>query len=109
MDKIDEGTPTPYGFRTATYEGGFSLHTLRTGDGKTEFTDLIFPDGTASIGISYGRGKGIGVKTVYNKTLDADMGITWQVQFDNQESVDQMIETLLRVKNNLALGPATRR
>jgi hypothetical protein len=90
-----------YGFTTETYEGGATIETLTTGDGKAQFTDISYEDGSASIGISYGLGDGIGTKQHHNKKVDESMLIKWQVKFDNQQSIDSMIETLLRVKNRL--------
>ena len=93
-----------YGFYTEKYTEDFEIETLMTGDGKSQFTDSYFPDGTASIGISYGRGTGVGTQEHHNCTTNPEMGIKWQVKFESQESVDAMINTLLRVKNNLANG-----
>ena len=95
---------TKYGFYTEEYDNGVEIETLMTGDGKTQFTDIQHDDGTASIGMSYGLGKGIGVKECRNKKLENEMLIKWQVKFDNQVSVDSMIKALLRVKNYLAKG-----
>ena len=91
-----------YGFYLAKYENGAEIDSLMTGDGKTQFTDIIYPDGSAAIGISYGFGKGVGITTEHNRDLDGDMLIKWQVKFENQKSVDAMIKTLLKVKNHLA-------
>jgi len=91
-----------YGFVTEKYESG-EIETLITGDGKAQFTDLTFDDGFVGIGFSYGRGVGIGTKEDYVEgVVSTDVGVKWQVKFDNQKSIDAMIETLLRVKNNLA-------
>ena len=91
-----------YGFYTEEYENGTSIETLMTGDGKAQFSDVRFEDGLVGIGISYGRGAGVGVKEHYEEgTLATDAGVKWQVKFESQESIDAMIETLLRVKNSL--------
>ena len=91
-----------YGFIVEEYETG-KIETLVTGDGKTQFSEISFDDGSVGIGMSYGRGGGIGVKEVFEPgTISTDIGVQWQVKFDNQLSVDSMIETLLRVKNALA-------
>lgn len=102
-------TPTPeqlcqpkYGFYTETYADGTSIETLMTGDGKAQFTDCHFEDGTASIGISYGNGTGISTQQSYEAgTTATDIGVKWQIKFERQESVDAMIVTLLKVKNCL--------
>ena len=52
--------------------------------------------------MSYGRGNGIGIQESFQgETLATDVGVKWQVKFESQQSIDAMIETLLRVKNNL--------
>jgi len=91
-----------YGFYNEEYDNGTSIETLMTGDGKSQFTDIQYEEGKAAIGISYGIGEGIGTKTTHNKVLDESMLVKWQVKFESQQSVDAMIETLLRVKNHLA-------
>ena len=91
-----------YGFYTEKYSETLEVETLMTGDGKAQFTDVHFDDETASIGISYGIGEGIGTLTKHDKIMDEDMLIKWQIKFENQQSIDSMIETLLRVKNLLA-------
>ena len=91
-----------YGFNTVNYDNDTSIETLETGDGKTQFTDILHNDKTVAIGIGHGKYLGIGEKEEHNKTLDSSMNIKWQIKFDNQKSVDAMIETLLRVKNQLA-------
>ena len=90
-----------YGFSVIEYDNGVSIETLETGDGKSEFTDITYDDGTVAIGMSYGVGSGIGVKVQRNQTIDDSLDVKWQVKFDNQKSIDAMIETLLRVKRNL--------
>ena len=91
------------GFYTEYYDDNdLEIETLMTGDGKAQFTDMDYGDGVASIGMSYGVGTGIGIKEHHNSALNESMQIKWQVKFDNQLSVDSMIETLLRVKNHLA-------
>jgi hypothetical protein len=96
-----------YGFYNEVYDNGCSIQTLRTGDGLAQFTDVNHGDGTVAIGIGYGAGDGIiGSKNKHNSKLNKDMLISWQIKFDNQQSVDAMIETLLRVKNTLAIGGA---
>jgi len=92
---------TTYGFYTEKFSEDLEIETLKTGDGKSQFTDLVYDDGTVAIGISYGVGEGIGVKVEHNKRLDETLKIKWQVKFESQASIDSMIETLLRVKNNL--------
>ena len=93
---------TDYGFSIENYEE-WQLQTLKTGDGKSKFFDMIYPDCVA-IGIAYNESiEGvIGEKTDYNQTAMAEMKINWQIKFTNQKSIDSMIETLLRVKNQLA-------
>ena len=91
-----------YGFYTESYDNGVEIETLMTGDGKAQFIDIKHADGTAGIGIAYGIGTGIGTTTEYNKLVDSDMQIKWQVKFDNQKSVDAMITALLDVKSHLA-------
>jgi len=92
-----------YGFTTEKYDGDYSVETLTTGDGKAQFTDLDFQDGFVGIGFGYGIGNGIGTKEHYPKdSTSEDAGVRWQVKFDNQVSIDAMIETLLRVKNMLS-------
>ena len=91
-----------YGFYNEEYENGTEIKTLMTGDGKTQFTDMKHDDGTVSIGMSYGRGVGVGTKEVHAAgTLATDTGVEFQVKFESQGSIDSMIETLLRVKNAL--------
>ena len=94
---------TDYGFSTENYEE-WQLQTLKTGDGKSKFFDMIYPDCVA-IGIAYSESieGDIGEKTDYNQAAVAEMNINWQIKFTNQKSIDSMIETLLRVKNQLAL------
>tara|TARA_R110000850_G_scaffold165803_2_gene290842 strand:- start:2115 stop:2411 length:297 start_codon:yes stop_codon:yes gene_type:complete len=94
-----------YGFYTEEYKEGFSIETLMTGDGKSQFAECIYDDGTVSISMSYdnGIGGGVGVKTEIGRTMDEEMGVRWQVKFESQASIDAMIETLLRAKNALAL------
>ena len=91
-----------YGFYTEKYSETLEVETLMTGDGKAQFTDIQFEDGTASVGISYGIGEGIGTQTKHDKIMDESMMIKWQVKFENQQSVDAMIRALLDVKNHLA-------
>ena len=91
-----------YGFHTINYDTGCSVETLLTGDGKTQFTEIAHEDGTVAIGMSYGLGAGIGIKEKVDSIQTPEMLIRWQVKFDNQLSVDSMIETLLRVKNTLS-------
>lgn len=92
-----------YGFYFEEYADGTGIETLMTGDGLSTFTDAIDDNGIASICISYGNGVGIGTKTVNEAgTTATDIGTKWQVKFERQESIDAMIECLLRVKNNLA-------
>ena len=91
-----------YGFHLENYDNGVSVETLKTGDGRTRFTNLINSDNTVSIGIGYGEFVGIGVDTEVNKTLDSLMGVKWLINFDNQESIDAMIILLRRLKSNLA-------
>jgi hypothetical protein len=91
-----------YGFYTEQYGDTFSIETLMTGDGKAEFTCIGYDDGTVSIGISYGQGDGIGAVKHYNHAASEEMGIKWQIKFDNQQSVNAMINSLLDVKERLA-------
>jgi hypothetical protein len=91
-----------YGFYTEQYINGKSIETLMTGDGKTQFTDVIFEDGSVALGMSYGQGGGVGVKETHEpNTLATSAGFKWQVKFESQKSIDSMIESLLRVKNSL--------
>ena len=92
-----------YGFYTEDYDNGLSVETLMTGDGKTQFCEVLFDDGTVSIGMSYDNGiaEGVGVKTKIDETMNESMKIKWQVKFECQGSIDSMIETLLRAKNKL--------
>ena len=94
---------TKYGFYNEEYED-WNLQTLQTGDGKSQFFDMKYPD-CAAIGIAYNESieGDIGEKTNYNQAAVAEMNINWQIKFTNQKSIDSMIETLLRVKNQLAL------
>ncbi|PCI53665.1 MAG: hypothetical protein COB36_12080 [Alphaproteobacteria bacterium] len=93
-----------YGFGIEEYKDGLSIETLMTGDGKTQFAEAKFEDGTVSITMSYDNGivEGVGVKTEINRIMDKDMLIKWQVKFESQGSIDSMIETLLRAKNKLS-------
>ena len=91
-----------YGFYTERYSETFEVETLMTGDGKAQFTDAKFPDGTASVTIAYGRGVGVGTEEKHNCAMNESMGIKWQIKFENQKSVDAMIKALLDVKNHLA-------
>lgn len=91
-----------YGFYTEKYSETLEVETLMTGDGKAQFSDISYKDGTSAVGISYGIGEGVGTETVHNKTMDEEMLIKWQVKFENQQSVDAMIKALLAVKNHLA-------
>lgn len=95
---------TIYGFYTEKYSDTLEVETLMTGDGKAQFTDIKFEDGTASVGISYGIGEGVGTSITHNKIMTEDMKIKWQVKFENQKSVDALIKTLLEVKNHLAVN-----
>ena len=91
-----------YGFYKESYDNDVAIDTLMTGDGKALFTDLSFDDGTASIGISYGQGGGVGVKVNHEDgALPSDVGVKWQVKFESKASVDAMIETLNRVKEKI--------
>lgn len=91
-----------YGFFTEKYNDNFSIETLGTGDGKSQFTDMVYDDSTAAIAIGYGIGEGLNTTTKHNKVADESMLIQWQVKFECQESVDAMIKCLLDVKNHLA-------
>jgi hypothetical protein len=92
-----------YGFYTEEYNNDDSIETLMTGDGKTLFSDISFPDGTQSIAFSYGMGEGVGVIVEHeDNTKPSDVGVKWQVKFESQGSIDAMIQALLRVKNNMA-------
>jgi len=91
-----------YGFYTEEYDNGFGVETLMTGDGKAQFTDIGFDNGNASIAMSYGLGKGVGVKNHKGGEMNESTLIKWQIKFESQGSVDAMIETLLRVKNRLS-------
>ena len=93
-----------YGFYTEDYGDDLTVETLMTGDGKTQFCEVLFDDGTVSIGMSYDNGiaEGVGVKTKIDEVMNDSMKIKWQVKFESQGSIDSMIETLLRAKNALA-------
>lgn len=91
-----------YGFYTEEYDDNFSIETLSTGDGKSQFTDMVYDDGSAAIAISYGIGKGLNTRTEHNKIADESMLIKWQIKFECQASVDAMIRCLLDVKNHIA-------
>jgi len=94
---------TEYGFTVEEYDCGAKVETLITGDGKAQFSDLIFHDKFVGIGFSYGRGTGVG--TIENHkpgTVSTDVGVKWQVKFDNVKSIDALIETAERVKVLLA-------
>lgn len=95
-----------YGFYTESYGEGLSVETLMTGDGKTQFCEVMFEDGSVSIGMSYDNGiaEGVGVKTKIDKVMGNSMKIKWQVKFESQGSIDSMIETLLRAKNGLSIN-----
>ena len=91
-----------YGFYIEEYDNGESIETLMTGDGKTLFTDMIHEDGTVGLGLSYGCGKGIGVKENHPANTHAtDIGVKWQVRFECPKSIDAMIEALNRAKTTL--------
>lgn len=92
-----------YGFYTEKYSETLSIETLMTGDGKAQFSDAKFEDGTASVCISYGVGEGVGTETQHNKVLNEDMLVKWQIKFENQKSVDALIKALLEVKNHLSV------
>ena len=71
-----------YGFYTEVFSGDLEIETLKTGDGKTQFTDLVYNDGTVDIGMSYGIGEGVCVKINHNKRLDESLKIKWHVKFE---------------------------
>ena len=89
------------GFYTEKYSEDLEIETLMTGDGKSQFNDIKYKDGTASIGISYGQGEGVNTKTHHHRKLDKEMDVKWQIKFDSTDAVDSMIETLYRVKGHL--------
>lgn len=90
-----------YGFYVEKFSEELSIETLMTGDGKTQFTDVVYPDGVAAIGMSYGRGDGVGNQEQHHKKLAEDLGIKWQVKFESTASVDAMISALNEVKSHL--------
>ena len=92
-----------YRFYTEIYPDETSVETLRTGDGKTQFTDLKFDDGTVGIGTSYRfMNAGIGWITRYEHgTVSTDEGVKWQIIFDNEASIDAMIAALKIAKAKL--------
>ena len=90
-----------YGFKTETYDNGLAIETLVTGDGKTQFAECIFDDGTVSLAVSYDNGVGSGIvgeKTTIGRNMDDEMAIHWQIKFESPGSIDSLIETLLRAK-----------
>ena len=91
-----------YGFDTEDYGDGLIVESLTTGDGKAEFCDISYEDGTVAVSIGYGAGVGVGVKRDHNEPMNKEMGIKWLVRFESQGSIDAMIETLLRCKNRLS-------
>ena len=95
-----------YGFFIEEYENGTSMETLATGDGKSEFSDMLFSDGTVGLGIGYGDGGGLGAERTHAEgTLSTDVGVKWQIKFESQKSIDAMIIALLRAKSGLANTP----
>ena len=92
-----------YGFYTAEYQT-VTVEALMTGDGRTQFTDIVNTDGTMSLGIGYGDiTKGINEKVKHPEgTTLTDIAIQWEIRFENPASVDAMIEALYRVKAGLS-------
>ena len=94
----------PYGFFKREYETG-PVDVLMTGDGRTQFTDIVNTDGTMSLGIGYGDiTKAINEKVKHPEgSLITDIACKWEIRFNNPASVDALIETLQRVKAGLTV------
>jgi hypothetical protein len=83
-----------YGFYKENHED-FTIDVLRTGDGKSQFVQMINSDGTVGIGISYGVGNGVigEVQEIHRRMAKFD-SVKWAIKFDNVKSVQAMISSL---------------
>lgn len=72
-----------YGFSIEKYSEISEVETLMTGDGKSEFFNIDFGNGIASIGIAYGKGKGVGITERVDVNICDQNDVRWQIKFEN--------------------------
>lgn len=89
-----------YGFYTETYENLPSIDTLGTGDGKTLFTVLTYPDDKkTALGLGYGRGQGVGVLVENDQNLNhGEAGVVFQIKFESVGTIDSLMGILSRIR-----------
>ncbi len=90
-----------YGFFTAVFSNGVEIETLKVGDGKAQFSDINYFESGVAIGMSYGRGQGVGTTENLDSEVSADLTIEWQVKFDSIAGVEAMERALTDVKKHL--------
>lgn len=94
---------TIYGFSTEVTEDGHEFEVLQTGDGMTQFCDVIYDDGRVGLAFVYGIGDGtIGKLTVHEpaKTLK-ELDAKWVIRFEKLESIDSLISQLEAIKEKM--------
>ena len=88
--------------------GGKVVGTIMTGDGFTQFCDVVYPDNPSVVGlaITYGEGDGtINKLTVHNPKRELDsFDVGFVIKFCKPESIDALISQLERVKALLVSG-----
>ncbi|MGL5393253.1 MAG: hypothetical protein ACRDA8_18050, partial [Shewanella sp.] len=96
-----------YGFSEEII-GGKTVGTIMTGDGFTQFCDVIYPDNPSVVGlaITYGEGDGtINNLTIHEQKRDLDsFDVGYVIKFCKPESIDSLISQLERVKLALVSG-----
>jgi hypothetical protein len=98
-----ETVETKYGFTYEVTEDGHEFEALQTGDGMTQFCDVMYDDGRVGIAFVYGIGNGIiGELTVFEtpKTLK-ELDAKWVILFEKPETIDSLISQLEDIKQKL--------
>ena len=94
---------TKYGFTSEITVDGHEFETLQTGDGMTQFCDVVYDDGRVGLAFVYGIGNGtIGELTVFDapKTLK-ELDAKWVILFEKPESIDSLVSQLEAIKQKL--------
>jgi hypothetical protein len=92
---------TKYGFYTEEYDDGSTMRTLMTGDGKSTFSDVLYPNGDVGIALAYGLGTGLNTTTDNpDGTTVTDIEAELVVRFECVDSIDAMIRTLKSIRGS---------
>tara|TARA_R110002073_G_scaffold268404_1_gene431662 strand:+ start:878 stop:1471 length:594 start_codon:yes stop_codon:yes gene_type:complete len=93
-----------YGFYIDEYSDGTSVPTLGVGDGKSQFTSVVFSSGEAALGISYGRGIWPDTTEEFPEgTTAEDAGVQCMIKFESHAGVNAVIGALYEVKKSLGV------